>query len=88
MQDNALLQKAIYKYETTLQEMDAIFRSDERDSVIFDLKRLIEVQLKELVKLQREADQSKNSQQSFGHDKKFEEETIKFLKQENEELKQ
>ena len=51
MQDNALLQKALYKYETTLQEMDAIFRSDERDSVIFDLKRLIEAQLKELVKL-------------------------------------
>ena len=31
--------------------MDAIFRSDERDSIVFDLKKLIEVQLKEVVKL-------------------------------------
>lgn len=31
--------------------MDAIFRSDERDAIVFDLKKLIEVQLKEVVKL-------------------------------------
>jgi hypothetical protein len=42
MQDNAILQKTLFKYETTLSEMDIIFRSDDRDGIIYDLKRLAE----------------------------------------------
>ena len=42
MQDNALLQRTLYKYESTLTEMDIIFRSDERDAIVYDLKKLIE----------------------------------------------
>lgn len=66
--------------------MDAIFRSDERDAVIFDLKKLTEAQLKEIVKLQREIE-IRGHPVTIQQDKKFEEETIKFLKQENDELK-
>ena len=56
MQDNALLQRTLYKYESTLTEMDIIFRSDERDSIIYDLKKLTEKQLKESIALQKELD--------------------------------
>lgn len=46
MQDNALLQRTIFKYETTLAELDSIFRNDNKDDIIFDLKKMTESQLK------------------------------------------
>ena len=48
MQDNALLQRQIYKHENTMTELDAIFRTgSKRDEVIFDLKKMIESQMKQ-----------------------------------------
>lgn len=46
MNDNALMQRQLYKYETTLAELDVILRSDKRDQSIFELKKLVENQLK------------------------------------------
>ena len=46
MSDNALMQRQLYKYETTLAELDVILRSDKRDKSIFELKKLVETQLK------------------------------------------
>ncbi len=55
MQDNALLQRSIYKYETTFAEMDNAFRcDDQKDQVILELKQLTEKQLSEIVGMQRE----------------------------------
>jgi hypothetical protein len=31
MQDNALMQRSLYKYETTLAELDIILRNEARD---------------------------------------------------------
>jgi len=43
MQDNALLQREIYKHENTMAEMDQIFRvGRKRDDVIYDLKKMVE----------------------------------------------
>lgn len=55
MQDNALMQRSLYKYETTLAELDIILRNEARDQVIYDLKKLVENQLKQIVGLQKEA---------------------------------
>lgn len=60
MQDNALMQKTLYKYETTLSEMDIIFRSDDNSGIIFDLKKLAETQLKEIISLQKELELRQN----------------------------
>lgn len=47
MADNALLQRQIYKHESTMTELDSIFRKGKsRDDVIFDLKKLVESQMK------------------------------------------
>lgn len=46
MGDNALMQRQLYKYETTLAELDVILRSEKRDQSIFELKKLVEQQLK------------------------------------------
>ena len=46
MQDNALMQRSLYKYETTLAELDIILRNEARDQVIYELKKLVETQLK------------------------------------------
>ena len=46
MQDNALMQRQQYKYETTLAELDAILRADQRDKQVYELKKLVENQLK------------------------------------------
>ena len=56
MQDNALMQRSLYKYETTLAELDVILRSEQRDQAIFELKKLVENQLKQIVNLQKESD--------------------------------
>jgi len=46
MNDNALMQRQLYKYETTLAELDVILRGDKRDKSIHELKKLVEGQLK------------------------------------------
>ena len=56
MQDNALLQRTLYKYESTLEELDSVLRETENADVILDLKRIAEKQLKEIVMLQREVE--------------------------------
>ncbi len=40
MQDNALLQRTVHKYESTFAELDQLFRQDEKDKIILDMKRL------------------------------------------------
>ena len=42
MNDNALMQRQLYKYETTLAELDVILRSEKRDQQVFELKKIIE----------------------------------------------
>lgn len=56
MQDNALMQRSLYKYETTLAELDVILRGEQRDQAIFELKKLVENQLKQIVSLQQESE--------------------------------
>ena len=56
MNDNALMQRQLYKYETTLAELDVILRSDKRDKSIFELKKLVESQLKQIIVLQKEVE--------------------------------
>ena len=60
MQDNALMQRSLYKYETTLAELDIILRNEARDQVIYDLKKLVESQLKQIVNLQKDAETSRS----------------------------
>jgi hypothetical protein len=54
MQDNAILQRTLYKYEQTLNDLDSVFRGSHGNDVILDLKRITEKQLKEIVMLQKE----------------------------------
>jgi hypothetical protein len=57
MHDNALLQRNIYEYEKNLADLNNIFsRDDPKDSVIFELKKLTDNQLQEIVKLQQDID--------------------------------
>ena len=58
MQDNALMQRSLYKYETTLAELDIILRNEARDQVVYELKKLVESQLKQIVALQKDAETS------------------------------
>jgi len=60
MQDNALMQRSLYKYETTLAELDVILRNEARDQVIYDLKKLVENQLKQIITLQKDGEMGKN----------------------------
>ena len=62
MNDNALMQRQLYKYETTLAELDVILRSDKRDKSIFELKKLVESQLKQILVLQKELEQARQGQ--------------------------
>eukprot|EP00347_Sterkiella_histriomuscorum_P016871 403351526 len=64
MQDNAILQRTLHKYETTLSELDTVLREAENGNVILDLKRIAEQQLKEIVSLQREVEIVKFNGQS------------------------
>lgn len=53
--ENHNLQKTVYKYEQTLAQLDQILRKkdgDQKDNVIFELKKLTDTQLQEIVKLQ------------------------------------
>jgi hypothetical protein len=51
MQDNAILQRTLHKYESTLSELDGVLREADNGNVILDLKRIAENQLKEIVSL-------------------------------------
>lgn len=65
MQDNALMQRSLYKYETTLAELDVILRNEQRDAQVFELKKLVENQLKQIVSMQKsEADFNRHSSHS------------------------
>lgn len=62
MNDNALMQRQLYKYETTLAELDVILRSEKRDQQVFELKKIIESQLKQIVVLQKEVEMARQGQ--------------------------
>lgn len=51
MSENQLMQRQMYKYETTLAELDVILRADKRDQANFELKKLVENQLKQIIAL-------------------------------------
>ena len=53
MQDNALMQRSLYKYETTLAELDVILSSEQRDAQVLELKKLVENQLKQIMSMQK-----------------------------------
>lgn len=58
LQENNLLQQNLYEYEKTLKDLDKIFRRDDsKDDKIFELKNVIDQQLKKIVKLQQDNDQ-------------------------------
>ncbi len=56
MQDNAILQRTLYKYETTIAELDNVLRDTPNSDLILELKRIAEQQLQEIVSLQREVE--------------------------------
>jgi hypothetical protein len=64
MQDNALLQRTLYKYETTLAELDSVLRENKNSDVIMELKKITDRQLKEIVLLQKEVEIVKYSSSS------------------------
>ena len=53
------MQRSLYKYETTLAELDVILRNEARDQVIYDLKKLVENQLKQIINLQKDSEMGK-----------------------------
>ena len=53
------MQMSLYKYETTLAELDVILRNEARDQVIYDLKKLVENQLKQIINLQKDSEMGK-----------------------------
>jgi len=59
MQDHAILQRTLYKYEQTLADLDSAFRNTNSGDMVSDLKRITEKQLKEIVMLQREIEMVK-----------------------------
>ena len=42
-----------------MAELDVILRSDQRDKQVFELKKLVENQLKQIVSLQKESETSR-----------------------------
>jgi len=42
MQDNAILQRTLYKYETTIAELDNVLRDTPNADLILELKRIAE----------------------------------------------
>ncbi|CDW75884.1 UNKNOWN [Stylonychia lemnae] len=92
MQDNAILQRTLHKYETTLSELDSVLRETENGDIVLDLKRIAEKQLKEIVSLQREVEIVKfNDQPQFKYSQPEDQSkalTAQQYQQENEELLQ
>jgi hypothetical protein len=85
MQDNALMQRSLYKYETTLAELDIILRNEARDQVIYELKKLVETQLKQIVILQKDAESARGPSPVPDNDYK-KDAVIRELRGSNEEL--
>jgi len=50
------MQRTLFKYESTLNELDIVFKNNDREAVMYDLKKLCDVQMKEILILQRELD--------------------------------
>jgi hypothetical protein len=71
MQDNAILQRTLYKYEQTLNDLDSVFRGAHGNDVILDLKRITEKQLKEIVMLQKEIEIVKYNSNGFASPNSF-----------------
>lgn len=93
MCDNALMQRSLYKYETTLAELDIILRNEARDQVIYDLKKLVESQLKQIVNLQKDVETARCNVNTFEPSRAAEPEskkdqTIRDLRAANDELLQ
>ena len=55
MEENNQLKRAIYQYENTLAQLDSIFRRDhDKEECIYELKKLTENQLHQIIRLQKE----------------------------------
>lgn len=55
--ENNSLKRTIYKYENTLAQLDSIFRRDnDKEECIYELKKLTENQLHQILRLQKEID--------------------------------
>ena len=50
------MQRTLFKYESTLNELDIVFKNNDREAVMYDLKKLCDAQMKEILILQRELD--------------------------------
>lgn len=52
MKDNSIMQRAIYKYETTLADFDSVLNGGHKSNeIVIELKRIAEKQLKEIISL-------------------------------------
>lgn len=53
MQDNAILQRTLHKYEATLSDMDNALMQNgtSNDYLVQDMKKIVDKQLKEIVSL-------------------------------------
>jgi len=55
--ENNSLKRTVYKYENTLAQLDSIFRRDnDKEECIYELKKLTEGQLHQILRLQKEVD--------------------------------
>ena len=81
--ENNSLKRTIYKYENTLAQLDSIFRRDnDKEECIYELKKLTEGQLHQILRLQKEVDaQDRRRKDERRENGKFEEENG-VLKQE------
>lgn len=81
IEENNNLKRTIFKYENTLAQLDSIFRrDDDKEECIYELKKLTESQLHDVIRLQNEvSDLQKRMALVDGHVQ---------LEQENQVLKQ
>ena len=80
--ENNSLKRTVYKYENTLAQLDSIFRRDnDKEECIYELKKLTEGQLHQILRLQKEVD---------GQDRRRKEERreVAKIEEENGVLKQ
>ena len=50
------MQRRLYTYEVTLAELDKSIKSEKRSKTIYELKKLVETQLKQILELQEQLD--------------------------------
>lgn len=56
MNEKVLMQRRLYTYEVTLAELDKSIKSEKRSKTIYELKKLVETQLKQILELQEQLD--------------------------------